>query len=177
MPIIIDEAGIDSAIMNMAEQLRPVVAGQTTAFVGLRSRGDAVAAQLVNILAEDDSAEILLGALDVSLYRDDLSRFTQNPALTGSEIDFPLDDAHVILVDDVLYTGRTIRAALDALTDYGRPAKIELAVLVDRGHRELPIAPDYVGATVESNKQDHVKVYLEHPDGKDAVELIAREKS
>lgn len=171
MAEVIDGEGIDQAVEQMAEQLKAVVAGKTTAFIGLKSRGDAVAARLVNLLAEDDTAEILLGALDVSLYRDDLSRFSENPALQGSEIDFPLDGTHVILVDDVFFTGRTIRAALDAITDYGRPSKIELAVLVERGNRELPISPDYVGVKLETKKEDHVRVFLEGVDEKQAVEL------
>jgi len=172
MAAVIDEEGIDKALESMASQLRPVVAGKTTAFIGLKSRGDSVSESLVTLLSEDDSATLLLGALDVSLYRDDLTRFTTNPALQGSEIDFPLDDTHVILVDDVLFTGRTIRAALDALTDYGRPSKIELAVLVDRGNRELPISPDYVGITLETEKEDHVKVFLTPPDDRQEIEMI-----
>lgn len=171
MSEVVDEEGIELAMEKMAAALKPVVSGQTTAFVGLKSRGDVVAERLVTLLAEDDSAELLLGTLDVSLYRDDLSRFTSSPALQGSEIDFPLDGAHVILVDDVLNTGRTIRAALDALTDYGRPAKIELAVLVDRGNRELPIAPDYVGVELKTEKEDHVTVYLYGPDEKQGIEI------
>lgn len=171
MSLSVNETEIEEALEKIAQELRPLISGKTTAFIGLKSRGDEVAERLVTLLAEDDTAELLLGTLDVSLYRDDLSRFTSSPALQGSEIDFPLDDMHVILVDDVLFTGRTIRAALDALTDYGRPSKIELAVLVDRGHRELPISPDYVGLTVETEKQDHIKVFLERADGREAIEM------
>ncbi len=175
MPVAIDEEGIEEALRKIAEELKPIVSGQTTAFIGLKSRGDSVAERLVTLLAEDDSAELFLGALDVSLYRDDLSRFTNNPSLQGSEIDFPLDDAHVILVDDVLFSGRTVRAALDAITDYGRPKKIELAVLIDRGHRELPIAPNYVGITLETAKEDHVKVFLDTTDNKEGIEVTRAE--
>ena len=171
MPRALDEAGIEQAICSIAEELKPVVTGQTTAFIGIKSRGDKVAERLVTLLAEDDSAELLLGALDVSLYRDDLSRFTSSPKLQGSEVDFALDDVRVILVDDVLYTGRTIRAALDALTDYGRPRKIELAVLVDRGHRELPIEPNYVGKALSTRPSDSVKVHLTE-EGEEYVEVI-----
>lgn len=174
MAEVVNEEGIEQALEKMAALLRPVVAGKTTAFIGLKSRGDAVAERLVTLLAEDDTAELYLGALDVSLYRDDLSRFTESPSLQGSEIDFPLDDTHVILVDDVLNTGRTIRAALDAITDYGRPSQIQLAVLVDKGHRELPISPDYVGISLEVEKEDHIKVFLDIPDGKQGVECTRK---
>ncbi len=170
MSVIVNEEGIGDAIEKIAEQLKPIVAGKTTAFIGLKSRGDIVAERLVTILAEDDSASLLLGALDASLYRDDLSRLRKSPKLQGTEIDFDLDDAHVILVDDVLYSGRTIRAALDAITDYGRPEKIELAVLVDRGHRELPIEPNYVGISLETEKSDNIKVNLAQEE--EAVETI-----
>ncbi len=158
--IIANEDEIHAALERIAEQLRPVVAGQTTAFIGLKSVGDMVAERLVTLLAEDDTATLLLGALDVSLYRDDLTRFTDNPSLQGTEIDFDLDDTHVILVDDVLYTGRTVRAALDAITDYGRPSKIELAILVDRGGRELPIHPNYVGINLAPSAAGNIKVSL-----------------
>jgi len=145
--------------------------GQTTAFIGLKSIGDVVAERLVTLLAEDDTAELLLGALDVSLYRDDLSRFTTSPSLQGTEIDFSLDDVHVVLVDDVLFTGRTMRAALDAITDYGRPKQIDLAVLVDRGHRELPIQPNYVGICLETSREDNIKVTLGHSEEVDSITL------
>jgi pyrimidine operon attenuation protein/uracil phosphoribosyltransferase len=111
--------------------------------------------------------------IDISLYRDDLSHLAENPKLQSSEIPFQMDGAHIILVDDVLFTGRTIRAALDALTDYGRPARIQLAILIDRGHRELPVQPDYVGATLETARMDHVLVRLEKTDGADVVELVS----
>ncbi len=175
MSVVVDEEGIDQILEALAGRLQEVVTGRRTAFIGLRSRGDAVAERLVTLLAEDDTAELLLGRIDVSLYRDDLSRFSKAPNLLGTEIDFDLNDLHVILVDDVIYTGRTIRAALDALTDYGRPSKVELAVLVDRGYRELPIEPNYVGIQVASEQEDQVKVYLDHPDGKQVVELITKE--
>lgn len=168
------EEEIADAIERIAEKLKPVVTGKTTAFIGLKSIGDVVAERLVTLLAEDDTATLLLGALDVSLYRDDLSRFSTSPSLQGTEVDFALDDVHVILVDDVLFTGRTVRAALDAITDYGRPQKIELAVLIDRGHRELPIAPDYVGITLETSRNDDVKVFLGHDeDLTESIELTS----
>jgi pyrimidine operon attenuation protein / uracil phosphoribosyltransferase len=118
--------------------------GRPIALVGIRSRGDEVAERVLNLLSEDDR-ELSFGVLDISLYRDDFEHLHENPTLQESDIPFTVDGAHIILVDDVLFTGRTIRAALDALSDYGRPGKVELAVLIDRGHREMPIQPDYVG--------------------------------
>ena len=100
--------------------------------------------------------------------------FDLSPKLQSSEIDFPVDKSHIILVDDVLFTGRTIRAALDALFDYGRPASVQLAVLIDRGHRELPVAPNYVGKILETNRLDHVLVRLKNTDGEDALEITSK---
>ena len=114
-----------------------------------------------------------MGVLDISLYRDDLAHLKSNPKLQGSDIPFAVDGAHIILVDDVLFTGRTVRSAIDALTDYGRPAKVELAVLVDRGHRELPFAADYTGVKLETQRLDYVDVKLKNTDGEDSVEVIA----
>jgi len=126
---------------------------------------------VLNILSQDDR-ELAFGVLDISLYRDDFEHLHENPALKESDIPFDVEGAHIILVDDVLFTGRTIRAALDAIFDYGRPAKIELAVLVDRGHREVPIAPDYVGIFLDTNRLDHVLVSLENTDDKDEIRII-----
>lgn len=174
MATVANEDEIQEALERIAEQIKPVIAGQTTAFIGLKSIGDVVAERLVTLLAEDDSATLLLGALDVSLYRDDLNRFDTSPSLQGTEIDFDLDDAHVILVDDVLFTGRTVRAALDAITDYGRPKKIELAVLVDRGgYRELPIEPNYTGINLETSREDNIKVTLGHNIEVESIEMNA----
>ena len=171
MKEVLNQEAIEEALLRIAEKLKPVISGKTVAFIGLLRRGDIVAERLITLLAEDDSVEFLLGTIDVSLYRDDLAKLEKAPQLLGSHIDFALDDIHVILVDDVLCSGRTIRAALDAITDYGRPQKVELAVLIDRGHRELPIAPNYVGYTLETEKEDLVKVCLDRIDGKESVEL------
>ena len=137
-------------------------------------RGDEVAERVLNILAEDDRA-LEFGVLDISLYRDDFEHLHENPALQESDIPFEVEGAHIILVDDVLFTGRTIRAALDALSDYGRPAKVELAVLIDRGHREMPIQPDYVGISLDTRRLDHVLVSLERTDGQDEVRVVQKE--
>jgi pyrimidine operon attenuation protein/uracil phosphoribosyltransferase len=140
--------------------------------VGIRSRGDEVAERLLTLLSNDDR-ELNFGVLDISLYRDDFEHLHSNPKLQESDIPFPVDGAHIILVDDVLFTGRTIRAALDALSDYGRPAKVQLAALIDRGHRELPIHADYTGIVLETSRLDHVHVSLEGFDGEDLIRVIS----
>ena len=117
-----------------------------------------------------------MGILDISLYRDDLAHLSSNPKLQGSELPFAVDKARIILVDDVIFTGRTVRAAIDALMDYGRPAKIELAVLIDRGHRELPFAPGYVGIDMDTQRLDYVDVKLKNTDGVDSVEVIQNDE-
>lgn len=141
------------------------------ALVGLRSRGDEVAERILKQLAAHQ-IEVPMGILDISLYRDDLAHLNFNPKLQSSEIEFPVDGSHIIIVDDVLFTGRTVRSAIDALMDYGRPAKIELATLIDRGHRELPFAPDYTGVKLETDRMDYVDVKLEKTDGEDLVKVI-----
>jgi pyrimidine operon attenuation protein/uracil phosphoribosyltransferase len=114
------------------------------------------------------------GALDITLYRDDLTQVSEQPVVHATEIDFDIDDKQIILVDDVLFTGRTIRCALDALIDFGRPSRIQLAVLVDRGHRELPIRADYVGKNVPTSEKEVVEVRLEEYDGKDEVVICEK---
>lgn len=166
-----DEAAIGEAVSTLAEQISATAKRGRVAIVGIRSRGDEVAERVCAALTVAE-IEHDYGMIDISLYRDDLAHLAQNPKLQSSEITFQMDGAHIILVDDVLFTGRTIRAALDALTDYGRPARIELAVLIDRGHREIPIQPDYVGITLETARMDHVLVRLKNTDGEDAVELV-----
>jgi pyrimidine operon attenuation protein / uracil phosphoribosyltransferase len=165
---------ISDAIEKMAAEIRERNPEGSIALIGIRSRGDEVAQRICTILAEEDR-EILFGTLDISLYRDDFGHLRENPKLQNSEISFSLDECHIILVDDVLFTGRTIRAALDALSDYGRPAKVELATLVDRGHREMPIQPDYVGIFLETQRLDHVLVCLEGADGEGKIEVIKHE--
>ena len=141
MSVLLDEAAMGEAVASLAGEIRAVAEHGRVAIVGIRSRGDEVAERVSAILKEA-GIEHDYGMLDISLYRDDLSHLAENPKLQSSEISFQVDGSHIVLVDDVLFTGRTIRAALDALTDYGRPARIQLAVLIDRGHREIPIQPD-----------------------------------
>jgi pyrimidine operon attenuation protein/uracil phosphoribosyltransferase len=140
------------------------------ALVGIRTRGVPLAKRLARILSDVSHHEIPTGALDITLYRDDLGRNTQ-PIVRSTDIPFSIDDKQILLVDDVLYTGRTIRAALDALIEFGRPRIIQLVVLVDRGHRELPIKADYVGKNVPTSRAQSVQVHLTEIDGRDEVEI------
>ena len=166
---------IAAGVERLAKAIREKHGDQPIALVGIRSRGDEVAERILTMLSEEDR-ELAFGVLDISLYRDDFEHLHENPRLQESDITFPVDGAHIILVDDVLFTGRTIRAALDALSDYGRPAKVELAVLIDRGHREMPIQPDYVGIVLDTRRQDRVMVSLVGTDGLDQVQVVEKEK-
>lgn len=165
---------ITAGVERLAAAIREKHNGRPIALVGIRSRGDEVAERILTLLSEDEW-DLSFGVLDISLYRDDFEHLHENPLLQESDITFTVDGAHIILVDDVLFTGRTIRAALDALSDYGRPAKVELAVLIDRGHREMPIQPDYVGIALDTQRLDHVLVSLEGADGHDEVRIVQKE--
>jgi pyrimidine operon attenuation protein/uracil phosphoribosyltransferase len=142
--------------------------------VGIQRRGVPLAHRIAEAIREHEGADIPVGALDITFYRDDLSLVAQQPIVKGTAIPFDLNGRTVVLVDDVLYTGRTIRAAMDALIDFGRPQAIRLAVLVDRGHRELPIRADHVGKNVPTSREEVVHVMLEETDGEDAVEIERR---
>ena len=144
------------------------------ALVGIHSRGVPLARRLARLIAEAAGAEPAVGALDIALYRDDFTSLAAQPITKGTDILFSIDGRTVVLVDDVLYTGRTVRAALDQLIDFGRPARIELAVLVDRGHRELPIRADYVGRSLSTSRDEAVQVWVHEEDGKDEVVLIQK---
>ena len=172
MSLLLDEVAIGEAVASLVKEISAVAQHGRIAIVGVRSRGDEVAERVSAALLEK-KVEHDYGVLDISLYRDDLSHLAENPKLQSSDIPFQVDGAHIVLIDDVLFTGRTIRAALDALTDYGRPARIQLAVLVDRGHREIPIQPDFQGVSLETARMDHVIVQLKKTDGRDAVELVS----
>ncbi len=167
---LLDEQGIRRALTRMAHEIleRHRVL-ERIALVGIRSRGEWIAKRLSTLLSEIDGTLVPVGALDITLYRDDLSLVAANPIVHSTEIPFDVTGRKIIFVDDVLFTGRTIRAAMDALTDLGRPQSIELAVLVDRGHRELPIKADYVGKNVPTSKGDLVQVRLTESDGVDEV--------
>ena len=139
--------------------------------IGIQRRGVPLARRIASAIAENEGVEIPVGALDITFYRDDLSMVAQQPVVKGTELPSGIDGKTVILVDDVLYTGRTIRAAMDALVDFGRPQAIRLAVLVDRGHRELPIRADHVGKNVPTSREELVKVHLAEIDDEDGVEI------
>ena len=146
------------------------------ALVGIRSRGVPLARRLAVLVGEAAGKVPALGALDIALYRDDFTSLAAQPITKGTDILFSLDGRTVVLVDDVLFTGRTVRAAIDQLIDFGRPARIELAVLVDRGHRELPIRADYVGRSLSTSREEAVQVLVREEDGKDEVVLVRKGK-
>ena len=139
--------------------------------IGIQRRGVPLAQRIAAAILENEGADVPVGALDITFYRDDLSLVAQQPVVKGTELPSGIDGRTVVLVDDVLYTGRTIRAAMDALVDFGRPQAIRLAVLVDRGHRELPIRADHVGKNVPTSREELVRVHLEETDGEDGVEI------
>ena len=140
--------------------------------IGIQRRGVPLAARIAEAIRENEGVEIPVGALDITFYRDDLSMVAQQPVVKGTELPSGIEGRTIVLVDDVLYTGRTIRAALDALIDLGRPRAIQLLCLVDRGHRELPIRPDFIGKNVPTSRHEKVAVRLEEVDGVDEVVLI-----
>jgi pyrimidine operon attenuation protein / uracil phosphoribosyltransferase len=147
---------------------------KAVALVGVRSRGVPLARRLARALREATGVEPPVGALDITLYRDDFTTIAAQPVARGTDIPFSIDGRVVVLVDDVLFTGRTVRAALDQLIDFGRPSRIELAVVVDRGHRELPIRADYVGKTLTTARNEVVQVLVSEEDGRDGVVILER---
>jgi len=168
---MMDAAGIDRALERIAQEVLERDGGSTrVALVGIRTRGVPLAQRLARAMEEIAGVAPPIGLLDINLYRDDLSlQSTSHPVLRRTEIPFEVDGARIVLVDDVLFTGRTIRAALDGLMDLGRPESIRLAVLVDRGHREVPIHADYVGESAETARDEQIQVRLREIDGKDEV--------
>lgn len=170
--VIMDETAINRAITRIAHEILERNEGtENLALVGIVTRGDLLAKQLVEKIEEIEGVRVPLGSLDISFYRDDyLTNLA--PEIHATHIPFDVDGKRIVVVDDVLYTGRTIRAALDAVMDLGRPAAIELAVLVDRGHRELPICPDFVGKNVPSSHEENVRLYLKEVDGRSSVEIF-----
>ena len=166
---------LGAAIASMAKAIKADQKDDASiAIVGIQSRGVPLAARLAIALGSSQGRKVDVGSLDITLYRDDLSTVGTRPVLKSTNIPFSIDGRTVILVDDVLFTGRTIRAALDELVDFGRPSRIALAVLIDRGHRELPIQADYVGKTVKTSRSDRVDVRLVEIDGRDQVVLVKR---
>ena len=174
MPILMDSERISRSLTRIAHEIVERNRGVgDLALVGVRTRGVPIARRLAASLREITGVEVATGALDITLYRDDLMKTAvgPQPIVRRTEIPFSIDGRHIVLVDDVLYTGRTIRSALDALIDFGRPKTIQLVVLVDRGHRELPIKADYVGKNVPTSRRETIHVRLAEIDGTDEVTL------
>jgi pyrimidine operon attenuation protein/uracil phosphoribosyltransferase len=174
MPVVMDADRIGRALIRIAHEIVERNKGiEALALIGVRTRGVPIARRVARALREITGSDVPTGALDITLYRDDLMRHAvgPQPVVRRTEIQFSIDDRKILLVDDVLYTGRTTRAALDALIDFGRPKAIQLIVLVDRGHRELPIKADYVGKSLPTSPDESVQVRLEETDGVDEVLL------
>ena len=167
---ILKAADIDRMITRMAYEILEINKGvENLSLVGIQTRGVFLAKRIQAKIKTIEGVEIPTGLIDITLYRDDWTKISQQPVVQATDISFSVDEKHVVLVDDVLYTGRTTRAAMDALIDFGRPDRIELAVLVDRGFRELPIQADYVGKFVKTKRRERVSVLLKEHDGKDMV--------
>ncbi len=168
--ILLSSEDISRAVNRIAHEILERNHGATNiAVVGIRTRGVAFSQRLKAKIMEIENVSVEHGILDITLYRDDLAARIQKPELKKTDISFALEGKHIILCDDVLFTGRTIRAAIDALMDFGRPSSVQLAVLIDRGHRELPIRPDYVGKNIPTDRSKRVQVLLNEEDGEDKV--------
>ncbi len=169
--VVIDSERMDAALTRVAHEISEQNQANELALVGIHTRGAILAGRLAERLAEISQRAVALGDVDISLYRDDLSTRSAAPVVHSTHLDFYVVGKTVVVVDDVLYTGRTVRAAIDAIFDFGRPEAIRLAVLCDRGHRELPIRPDFVGKNIPTSRGDHVAVKVLELDGVDCVTL------
>lgn len=169
---ILDEAAVERALMRIAHEILERNHGSASiCLVGIRRRGIPLAKAIAENIRKIENSTVPVGSLDITLYRDDLSSITEMPKVNASEINFSVTDKIIILVDDVIYTGRTVRAAIDGIFSLGRPSAIQLAVLIDRGHRELPIRPDYVGKNIPTSKSELIAVNIPEFDGKTSVEI------
>ncbi|MBP9733387.1 MAG: bifunctional pyr operon transcriptional regulator/uracil phosphoribosyltransferase PyrR [Candidatus Omnitrophica bacterium] len=169
-------ADMDRALTRAAHEILERNPSAVPAIIGIRTRGEFLARRVVTKMGEilaskGQSPEVRLGILDINLYRDDLTRVSERPVVRETVIGFSVDDQVLVLVDDVLFTGRTVRSAMNALMDYGRPKAIQLAVLIDRGHRELPVKADFVGKNIPTNLQEVVHVHMKESDGEDFVSV------
>ncbi|ADL07778.1 bifunctional pyr operon transcriptional regulator/uracil phosphoribosyltransferase PyrR [Thermosediminibacter oceani] len=172
---IMDDKAIDRALTRIGHEIIERNKGvEDLVLVGIRRRGVPLAKRLASKIKKIEGVEVPVGVLDITLYRDDLSTLSQQPVVNKTEIPFEITGKKIVLVDDVIYTGRTVRAALDALSDLGRAQLIQLAVLIDRGHRELPIRPDYVGKNVPTSRDEVIKVKLEEVDGENCVVILKK---
>jgi pyrimidine operon attenuation protein/uracil phosphoribosyltransferase len=171
--IILDKPAIERAVTRMAHEIIEKNKGtENLCLIGIRSRGDIIARRLAQRIEQIENVPVPVGIIDITLYRDDISSpHRAQPQVRATKINFDLNGKRIVLVDDVLFTGRSTRAAIDQIMDFGRPRNIQLAVLVDRGHRELPIRPDYVGKNVPTGLDEQIVVKLSESDGEDAVEL------
>lgn len=168
--VIMDEMGMKRALTRIAHEIIERNKGvENVAVVGIRRRGGPLAQRLAARIEEIEGVKVPVGILDITLYRDDLTTLASQPLVHRTEVNFDINDLTIVLVDDVLYTGRTVRAAMDALIDLGRPNAIQLAVLVDRGHRELPIKADFIGKNVPTSRQEIISVQVKEMDNKDGV--------
>lgn len=173
---ILDKEGIRRALTRIAHEIIERNKGTDgLALIGIRRRGVPLAERLAAKIREIEGSNVPVGTLDITLYRDDLTTMDQQPLVHRTEVPFPVSDKKIVLVDDVIYTGRTIRAALDAIMDLGRPRVIQLAVLIDRGHRELPIRADYVGKNVPTSRREVVTVRLQETDGEERVLILEKD--
>ena len=169
---LMDEKAIGRAITRISHEIIERNKGiEDVVLVGIKTRGVPIADRIGKKIQQIEGASVNTGEVDITLYRDDLKKIDVDPVINGSNVQFSIDDKIVILVDDVLYTGRTVRSALDAIIDIGRPKAIQLAVLVERGHRELPIRADYVGKNVPTSKGEIISVKLSEIDGEDSVTI------
>ena len=172
---VLDKGGLSRSLMRIAHEILEKNKGTTQlCLIGIRTRGAYLAKRIAECIYQIDNVRVPVGALDITLYRDDLTLVAEQPVVHKTEISFDIGNKNVVLVDDVLYTGRTIRAALDALIDFGRPKNIQLAVLIDRGHRELPIRADYVGKNIPTSRNETVEVRIAEVDGSDEVAIIEK---
>ncbi len=174
---IIDKEGFNRIITRISHEILEQNKGsQNLVLIGMRTRGEFLAKRIREKIKEIDSVELPFGVLDVTLYRDDFRTRLKQPQVSVSDITFDVNEKDIILIDDVLYTGRTVRSALNALMDLGRPRSIQLCILIDRGHRELPIRADYVGKNIPTSLDEEIKVKMEEFDGEDAIYLVEAEK-
>lgn len=170
---VADKQGLDRILTRISHEILEKNRGSDNiVLIGMRTRGEFLAKRILSIIKRIDNAELPLGILDVTLYRDDFRTSLKQPEVSVSDISFDINEKDVILIDDVLYTGRTVRSALNALMDYGRPSSIQLCILIDRGHRELPIRADYVGKNIPTSQNQEIKVKMEEIDGEDAIYII-----
>jgi len=172
---ILDEETIRRTIKRIAHEILEKNDTASLAIVGIKHRGAFLAERLVNEIERITGKKVPIGAMDITLYRDDLTQVAESPIVHGTEIDFDINGKIIVLVDDVLFTGRTVRCALDELIDFGRPKKIQLAVLIDRGHREFPIRPDFIGKNIPTSQDEIVELKLVESEGVDEAVICEKE--